>query len=138
MQFFIDFFTIFLKTSPASGGLRPRNPSRGDRLTSPPLVDLASPPRKIPAGANVNNVFFAIFLRNLFKIFENFLKMSKEFVFFVQTPKNWMLGLLNFLKNKLKKAIFSIFVMKFFENFLKIFLQKCSPAPKKSWLRPCC
>ena len=30
-----------------------------------------------------DNAFFAIFLRNLFKIFENFLKISQEFVFFV-------------------------------------------------------
>ena len=158
---FIDFFTIFLETSPA------RRPPYKPTLGGP-----RPPPEIIPAGENVNNAFVAIFLRNLFEIFENFLKIFKEFVFFVQKRKNWMLDLLNFFKNMINKSIFSIFVKIFFENFrnfkknfliflifLKIFckfvknfcknfykifwiffenfFENVFPPRKKSWLRPC-
>ena len=46
-QFFIDFFTNFLETSPASGGgLRPRNPPGGDPSYKPSIGGPRSPPRK--------------------------------------------------------------------------------------------
>ena len=53
-KIFIDFSKI-LKTSPASEGLRLHDPLGGDPLTSPPLVDLASPHRKkFSARANAD------------------------------------------------------------------------------------
>ena len=97
---FIDFFTNFLKTSPASGGLRPSEPPTRRPPYKPSLGGPRFPPEKIPAGDNVNNAFFAIFLRNLFRIFENFRNFLKIF--------------LNFLN------IFSNF-FKFFNNFYKIY-----------------
>ena len=62
-------------------------PPRGDPLTSPPLLDLASHPPKNFGGHNVNNAFFAILLRNLFKNFENFDKISKDLCFLSKRAK---------------------------------------------------
>ena len=53
-NFFHWFFYKFLEDFSGVRGLRPRNPHAVTPLTSPPLVDLASPaPEKIPAGTNV-------------------------------------------------------------------------------------
>ena len=53
VNFSLIFLQIFWKLLRRPGGSAPRNPPRGYPLTSPPLVDLASPPpKKIPAGAN--------------------------------------------------------------------------------------
>ena len=148
------FFTNFLKHSPGSGGLC----TPESHLRRPPCKPSPGgpPPRKIPAGANVNNTFFAISLRNLLKFFQNFLKISKDYAFFVQSRKYSMLGFLNFLKNMLRKSIFSIFIKNFltilwkfytffknilyflniFANFLnifwKFFWKSVSPPPKKN------
>ena len=52
-KFLIDFFTIFLKTSSASGGSAPRNRQRGYPPYKPSLGGPRfPPPEKIPAGAN--------------------------------------------------------------------------------------
>ena len=50
------FLQILWKLLRHPGGSAPGIPHSGDPFTSTPLVDLA-PPRKIPAGANVNNAF---------------------------------------------------------------------------------
>ena len=58
---------------------------------------------------------------------ENFLKNFLQIAFFVQTRKNWMLGLFNFLKNMLKNLFLAVFLpiflifLNIFENFYKFF-----------------
>ena len=58
LKFFYIFHWIFLqnfwKLLRRHRGSAPRNPPRGYPFTSPPLVDLASPPPKNPTGANVH------------------------------------------------------------------------------------
>ena len=78
-----------MKTSPASRGLRPRNPPRGEPLTSPPLVDLASAPpvpEKIPAGANVHIMLVSCLLTFSFIIIcslsNYYILISSSLIFF--------------------------------------------------------
>ena len=63
-----------------------------------------------------NSVKNSIFLLNFY---QKFLKVSQQFVFFVQTAKNEHLGLLILLKNMLKQWIFCNFIQKFFGKFRK-------------------
>ena len=88
---------------------------------------------------------FSNFLKKFLKIFKNFHKNFLQIVFFVQTRKHLTNGLLNFVGNMLKWWTFRNFLKKiylkifcffenfvpifriFFENFLRIFLQECSP-----------
>ena len=56
-----------------------------------------------------------IFIKN----FQNFLKISKTIVFFVQTRENLTHGFEIFLKNRRKYSIFAIFWGNFFANFRK-------------------
>ena len=107
-----------MKTSPASGGLRPSEPPTRRPPYKPSLGGPLFPPEKIPAGANVNNAFFAIFLRNLFEIFENFLKISKECVFRPNAQK-LNVGFVKFFDKYAQKSIFSNFINKIFIPFLK-------------------
>ena len=64
--------------------------------------------RKINAGfvsffeKHPKRMHFRNFLKKFFEIFQKYLKMSQQFVFFVQTCENLTQGLLNFLKNRLK------------------------------------
>ena len=58
------------------------------------------------------------------KNFQNFLKISQQFAFFVQTREKLTHGLFNFLKNMRKQCIFAIFLRNFFKIFEKCSLEK--------------
>ena len=65
-------------------------------------------------------IFYRIFIKNM----QNFIKISQQFVFFVQTRKKLTRGLLNFFEKYSKIMHFQQFseenFFKIFEQFLKI------------------
>ena len=60
-----------------------------------------------------NTMFYCIFIKN----FQNFLKISQQFVIFVQRREEFTHRLLNFQKNMLNLWIFPNFLKKSFETF---------------------
>ena len=64
----------------------------------------------------------SIFQLNLY---QNFLKISKQFVFFVQTREKATHGLLKFLEKFAKIMDFLLFLMKYFLKFSRKFATIC-------------